>query len=285
MGNFHDYYKTLLDRNDYSQYLRQYVYTPYSNKKYYSDCSSSICATYQKMGIKVGLLNTAGMYKSGAKVKVEIRDGHIVSGFDKLRVGDALLFRGYPYDNADRPLGIGHVEAIYELGTCERDTIICGHGSDKPSLKNMEQYLSMREHGILQNGQTKGLVAVVRFINTTDDTYLSKGYKTHATSYINNDVECSCSADLTVTADKLLVRSKPDYSVRDRWFKIPEGYISAYKVEGWVHEEGGSWWYIEDDFKYPRFCAKEINGKEYHFDKHGYLIMSDRISPDGDVTY
>ena len=37
---FHDAYKTILGRNQYSQALRTYVYTHYHGV-YYSDCSSS----------------------------------------------------------------------------------------------------------------------------------------------------------------------------------------------------------------------------------------------------
>ena len=51
-AKFHDTYKTILGRNYYSQSLRAYVYKPYSNGKYYSDCSSSGIATLAKMGFK-----------------------------------------------------------------------------------------------------------------------------------------------------------------------------------------------------------------------------------------
>ena len=58
----HDLYKSILGRNIYSQSLRLYCYTKY-NGKYYSDCSSSICKTAEKVGVPdVGTLNTAGMH-------------------------------------------------------------------------------------------------------------------------------------------------------------------------------------------------------------------------------
>lgn len=47
----HDLYKTILGRNFYSQSLRLYCYTKY-NGKYYSDCSSSICKTAEKVDRK-----------------------------------------------------------------------------------------------------------------------------------------------------------------------------------------------------------------------------------------
>lgn len=116
---FADTYKTIVGRNEYSQNLRQYVYTPYG-KKYYSDCSSSICATYQKIGYSVSLLNTAGIYESNLfeDVPAIISLGHIMNP-DCLKVGDCLLFVG---NDPGRPLQIGHVEAVYEMPTQEQYT-------------------------------------------------------------------------------------------------------------------------------------------------------------------
>jgi hypothetical protein len=111
---FHDGYKLILGRNVYSQSLRQYVFTPYSkDDKYYSDCSSSGCATYAYIGLSVSLLNTAGIYTSDKfeTVPVTIKDGRITNP-EILQVGDAILFAG---DDASRPLQIGHVEFVYEV--------------------------------------------------------------------------------------------------------------------------------------------------------------------------
>lgn len=109
---FHDTYKTILGRNGYNQNLRQYVYTPY-NGKYYSDCSSSGCATFKKIGYNVPLLNTAGIYQSNLfeEVNVTIKNGHVTNP-ELLKVGDCLLFVG---NDASRPLQIGHVEYVYEI--------------------------------------------------------------------------------------------------------------------------------------------------------------------------
>lgn len=110
---FHDLYKSILGRNSYNQDMRQYVYTPYKGR-YYSDCSSSGCATYQRCGAEISLLNTAGMLTSDLFVDVDcgIQDGHILWP-DQLKVGDALLFAG----NLGRPSlrYVGHVEYIYEM--------------------------------------------------------------------------------------------------------------------------------------------------------------------------
>ena len=110
---FHDTYKTILGRNYYDQDLRDYVYKKYKDGNYYSDCSSSICATYAKIGYSCPLYNTAGMYNSSIfeTVPVEIYAGHIQNP-EILKVGDAILFVG---DDPKRPLQIGHVEAVYEI--------------------------------------------------------------------------------------------------------------------------------------------------------------------------
>jgi len=111
--NFHDFYSTILGRNTYSQDLRQYVYTPYKGR-YYSDCSSSGCATYQRCGVDIPLMTTADMLNSSmyTDVPVEIVDGHIMNP-EELLPGDALLFAG----NINRPSlrYVGHVEYIYEM--------------------------------------------------------------------------------------------------------------------------------------------------------------------------
>lgn len=171
---FHDTYKTILGRNNYNQDRREYVFKTYgSTGKYYSDCSSSICAVNEKIGIKGmrdggSLLNTEGMHYAGKKVNVDISNGHIVKGIENLRVGDCLMFRG---NDPSRPLQIGHVEAIYEInGKTESDIVICGHGSGTPSTKNMKTYLSRRESSKASNGKTKGLVEVLRFIDDSSES-------------------------------------------------------------------------------------------------------------------
>lgn len=105
-------YSEILGRNYYSQPLRQYVYRPYGNN-YYSDCSSSLCATLQEIGYSVGLLNTAGIYNSALfeTIPAEIKEGHITNP-DCLKVGDFLLYRG---ENPERPEQIGHVEGVYSI--------------------------------------------------------------------------------------------------------------------------------------------------------------------------
>ena len=116
-------YGSILGRNVYDQDRRQYVYTPYRGR-YYSDCSSSGCATYQRCGCEISLLNTAAMLNSDLFEDVEcgIKDGHIQHP-EMLKVGDALLFAG----NIKRPSlsYVGHVEYIYDV------PILLGSGWDR----------------------------------------------------------------------------------------------------------------------------------------------------------
>lgn len=108
----HDLYATILGRNIYSQSLRLYCYTKY-NGKYYSDCSSSICKTAEKVGVPdVGTLNTAGMHNNWKKVTDVVIKNGIIQNPEVLKVGDALMFKG---SDPSRPLGIGHTEMVYEI--------------------------------------------------------------------------------------------------------------------------------------------------------------------------
>lgn len=114
-AKFHDTYKTILGRNYYSQSLRAYVYKPYTNGRYYSDCSSSGIATLAKMGVRFPYyLNTAGIYTNDdffEDVPVKIKDGHITNP-EVLEVADAILYIG---NDPARPKQIGHVEWVYAV--------------------------------------------------------------------------------------------------------------------------------------------------------------------------
>ena len=107
-------YQKILGRNIYSQTKRQYVYNKASDGKYYSDCSSSGMATYQKIGLNPGgLLNTAGIHNSSKfeTINVTISNGCIKDPW-KLEIGDCILFVG---SDPSRPRQIGHVEYVYGM--------------------------------------------------------------------------------------------------------------------------------------------------------------------------
>lgn len=228
---FAGHYKTLLGRNIYNQNLRTYVYTAYSNGKYYSDCSSSGDATYKLCGKNIGWINTEGMHYDGAKVDVRIKDGHIVeSDLGKLQPGDALLFRG----NSSRVLNIGHVEYIYEMPT---STVV---------------------------------------------TNLPKGAVVYPDAYVSKDSTLPLESDsyLTILVDGLAVRSAPDFGVRPYWYHIKDGYISAYKVEGWLHDATG-WWYDRDNHQYYKETVAKIHGRYFAFMPDGY--MAAHMDSDGAI--
>ena len=133
---FHDKYRTILGRNIYNQNLRNYVYKSY-NGKYYSDCSSSICATFAQIGYSVSLLNTAGMYYSSLfeKVPVNISNGHITNP-EILKVGDCLMYVG---SDPSRPLQIGHVESVYKIGTSSSSSTPSNNTSSSNTGNNVSK--------------------------------------------------------------------------------------------------------------------------------------------------
>jgi hypothetical protein len=150
-----DKYATLIGRNLYNQTLRDYCFKKYSDGNYYSDCSSSICYSYQEAGYGFGNLNTAGIYQSS---KLTTIDADIAAGIldvSLLRKGDMLEFAG---TDPSRPLKIGHVEMYCGNG------IICGHGSGRPSYKDIVAYYKSRYASFAHGGWRKGLVCVRRYI-------------------------------------------------------------------------------------------------------------------------
>lgn len=110
---YHDKYNSILGRNHYSQSKRGYCYIPYSDGKYYSDCSSSQCLTLKAIGLPMPDYNTEAMYDSSKfeHLNIKVEKGHIMEP-DKLKVGDQILYAG---SSADRTLHIGHVEGVYDI--------------------------------------------------------------------------------------------------------------------------------------------------------------------------
>lgn len=164
-------YRTIIGRNVYSQNLRDYCYRKYSNGKYYSDCSSSICYTYKECGYSFGILNTVGMWNSSklTDVDVVIKNG-IIQNPSVLRVGDMLLFAG---TNSGRKSAgyVGHVEMVGEISG--NTIMLYGHGSGNPKRHEMNAYCKSRYNTKTSKtslGHT-GLIRVRRyFVGTgTDD--------------------------------------------------------------------------------------------------------------------
>ena len=162
-------YKIIIGRNYYSQTKRDYCYRKYSDGLYYSDCSSSISYAYKEAGLSFGILNTAGMYycTKFTTINITTKNG-VPTDFSKLRVGDMLLFAG---SDASRPLKIGHVEMVYSINS-DGTITICGHGSGRPSFKDLREYCISRYNSKAAGGWRKELACVKRFIQ--DDPIIPK---------------------------------------------------------------------------------------------------------------
>ena len=156
-------YKTILDRNEYSQSLRNYCFKKYSDGKYYSDCSSSISYCYAKAGFGFGILTTVGMWetKKMKDVNVKIKNG-IIENPEVLHIGDMLLFAGN--DVKRKPFGyVGHVEMVAEINN--NSVIIYGHTKGKPKIKDINEFCKMRYESKTDTPiGNKGLIRVRRFI-------------------------------------------------------------------------------------------------------------------------
>lgn len=148
----HDLYKTILGRNKYSQSLREYVYKPYSNGSYYSDCSSSGIATLYKIGYKFEwYYNTAAIYTDDdlfEDVPVKIKEGHITNP-EVLKVFDAVLFVG---NDSSRPKQIGHVEWVYAVPASASTTTTTSTTKKKYSGK----WPTLPERGWFERGDGMG---------------------------------------------------------------------------------------------------------------------------------
>ena len=164
-----DIYQECIGRNLYSQDTtrRECAFTPHTDGKYYSDCSSSIRLAYKKADIGLSYIggNTAGMYNStlGSIVDVSTTNG-VPTNPAQLRVGDILLLAG---TDSSRPLCIGHVEMVYSISG--GSVTLCGHGGGNPSYKDMATYCKTRYNA--KTGTTKGnkgLVCVKRYVQDDD---------------------------------------------------------------------------------------------------------------------
>jgi len=166
-----DIYQECIGRNLYSQDTtrRECAFTPHTDGKYYSDCSSSIRLAYRKADIGLNNIggNTAGMYHStlGRIMDVSIANG-VPANPAQLRIGDLLLFAG---TDAGRPLYIGHVEMVYSISGSS--VTLCGHGSGLPGFKDMAAYCKNRYNTKTSTTKgNKGLVCVKRYVQDDDTT-------------------------------------------------------------------------------------------------------------------
>lgn len=252
-------YSGIIGRNDYSQALRDYCFRAYNDGKYYSDCSSSICYSYKEAGLSFGILNTAGIYQSSKLTTVDIiiKDG-VPLNISDLRVGDMLEFAG---TDASRPERIGHVEMVYSI---DGDKVtLCGHGSGRPSYKDMEAYCKSRYNSFAPGGWRKGLVCVRRFIQ---DDPLKFGWQQEADGwrfYLGNTGEC----------------------VKNSWYLDDDGNWYWFNGAGVMvsdvwYQYNGDWYYLGTDGAMVK-GLKDINSKWYYLDQDGKMAMEPvTLTPD-----
>ena len=112
-------------------------------------------------------------YKLKTVHDITISGGQI-QNVSKLRKGDCLMFKG---SDPSRPLQIGHVEMVRAInGSTAASVIICGHGSGRPSKKNMRDYCAQRYNA------GRGLVCVLRYIDDNGNVYTGDGKSSTSTT-------------------------------------------------------------------------------------------------------
>lgn len=241
-----DQYAKIIGRNLYSQPLRNYCYKQYKDGHYYSDCSSSICYAYEEAGYGFGILNTAGIYRSGklTTVDADITDG--IPDLSKLRSGDMLEFAG---SDISRPLKIGHVEMYFGNGT------LCGHGSGYPSYKDLQSYCKSRYSQWAHGGWRKGLVCVRRCIQ--DDTNPNRsGWHQDSEGwhyYLGNTGDC--------------IRNDWHHDPDGRWYWFNGAGVMVTSTWYCYKEE---WYYLGSDGAMAK-GLQSIDGTWYYLDQDGRM--------------
>ena len=247
-----DKYAQLIGRNLYSQALRDYCFKKYKDGNYYSDCSSSICYSYKEAGQNFGILNTAGMYNSKKLTTVEVKITDGIPDESSLRMGDMLLFAG---EDASRPLKIGHVEMYCGTGQ------ICGHGSGRPSYKNLSAYCRSRYNQTAKGGWHKGLVCVKRYIQ--DDASAPEPPK--KSGWYDED------------GGRRFYLGNTGEPVRNSWYQDADGRWYWFDGAGIMahdtwYQYNGSWYYLGPDGAMLT-GQQTIDGKWYVLDSSGRMII------------
>lgn len=263
-----DKYATLIGRNIYSQPLRDYCFKKYSDGHYYSDCSSSICLSYQEAGYGFGNLNTAGIYQSAKLTTIDTDIAAGIPDISLLRKGDMLEFSG---TDASRPLKIGHVEMYCGNG------IICGHGSGTPSYKDITAYCKSRYASFAPGGWRKGLVCVRRYIQddaqAVPETVKLSGWNEEPDGwrfYLGNSGE----------------------PVRNAWYLDSDGMWYWFDGAGIMvtntwYKYKGNWYYLGTDGAMVK-GLQAVDGQWYYLDQDGKMVMQPVTftpGPDGALQY
>ncbi len=236
-----DKYTSILGRNNYSQSKRDYCFRPYSDGKYYSDCSSSISYCYKEAGFGFGILNTVGMYQSNKlqEVPVVIKNGQIQNP-EVLRLADMLLFAGT--DDGRAYAGyVGHVEMVYAIdGT---GVMLCGHSGGTPNTKSMTTYCKSRYTAKTNTPVgNKGLIKVVRYIQ---DDINSPEYS--VTQVPNEPVDTRST--VTVTGVSVNIRKGPGMNYAAVGVAKKGTELKKADADGWIPVLGdGAVFWISSEY-------------------------------------
>lgn len=259
-----DKYGTIIGRNIYSESLRDYCYKKYKDGHYYSDCSSSICRTYEAVGLGFGNLNTAGIYQSKKLTTVDADIAQGIPDMSRLRKGDMLEFVG---TDASRPLKIGHVEMYCGNGT------ICGHGSGRPSYKDLTAYCKGRYNSWASGGWRKGLVCVRRYLQ--DDAAMEP--ERPMKSGWEKGADGAWSYYLGNTGEP--VRNSWYLDSNGRWYWF-DG--AGHMVSSTWYQYKGSWYYLGADGAMATGQAT-VDGKWYILGPDGKMVTDPvTLTPDQD---
>ena len=243
---FHDTYKTILGRNTYSQSLRNYCYKKYGDGRYYSDCSSSVCLTLKEIGYDMSALNTAGIYSDSRfeTVPVVIKDGHITNP-EILKVGDFLEFVG---NDPSRPLQIGHVEAVYEIGKAP-DPGPEPQPDLKGKVKTLQEFLNVNYVHILRAAGTGQLVVDGDYGPKTRNAalavwkYMANKYYDAALTIDNHNFANRCKA---IAADITDAEVRKHYTLAEIQSGVAAGKgfadIAAFRVAKNVSLPADTWY-------------------------------------------
>lgn len=257
-----DKYAILIGRNLYSQTLRDYCFKKYTDDKYYSDCSSSICHSYQEAGYGFGNLNTAGIYQSSKLTTVDADIAAGIPDISRLRKGDMLEFAG---SDASRPLKIGHVEMYCGNG------IICGHGSGRPSYKDIAAYCKSRYASFASGGWRQGLVCVRRYIQ---DDVIPEPEPVKLSGW--NQEPDGWRFYLGNTGEP----------IRDSWYLDSDGKWYWFNAAGIMvsntwYKYKGDWYYLGEDGAMVK-GLRYVEGKFYYMDQNGKMATKDVVLTPGD---
>lgn len=198
----------MIERNLYNQNLRTYALTPYDDDKYYSNCSSFVCAAYKAGGFDVGWMNLYELRNTDKfyDVQIDYNDNgvHIKDAANVLHIADVIIWNGY-------------IEMVHSI---ENGIVyVQGHNSDRPKIQKLYDVEK------LNNG--KSIVRRMRFKEDNNDngTNISSSFK------VIYFVQCGVfkSKDNAICLQKELLKKGFTgfvYNEHDGYYRVQVGTFS-----------------------------------------------------------